>query len=114
MKFTRRRFLHLAAGETTAVRSDALPDLPTVGEFVPGYEASPWWGVGVPKNTPTDIVDKLNKEINAGLADPNIRARFADLGVTAFPGSPADFGKLIAEETKKWAKVVMFAGIKAD
>ena len=66
------------------------------------------------RNTPTDIVDKLNKEINAGLADPNIRARFADLGVTAFPGSPADFGKLIAEETKKWAKVVMFAGIKAD
>ena len=103
-----------ALAVTTAIRSDALPDLPTVGEFVPGYEASPWWGVGVPKNTPTDIVDKLNKEINAGLADPNIRARFADLGVTAFPGSPADFGKLIAEETKKWAKVVMFAGIKAD
>jgi tripartite-type tricarboxylate transporter receptor subunit TctC len=103
-----------ALAVTTAVRSDALPDLPTVGEFVPGYEASPWWGVGVPKNTPTDIVDKLNKEINAGLADPNIRARFADLGVTAFPGSPADFGKLIAEETKKWAKVVTFAGIKAD
>jgi tripartite-type tricarboxylate transporter receptor subunit TctC len=103
-----------ALAVTTAVRSDALPDLPTVGEFVPGYEARPWWGVGVPKNTPTDIVDKLNKEINAGLADPNIRARFADLGVTAFPGSPADFGKLIAEETKKWAKVVMFAGIKAD
>ena len=103
-----------ALAVTTAIRSDALPDLPTVGEFVPGYEASPWWGVGVPKNTPTDIVDKLNKEINAGLADPNIRARFADLGVTAFPGFPADFGKLIAEETKKWAKVVMFAGIKAD
>ena len=103
-----------ALAVTTAVRSDVLPDLPTVGEFVPGYEASPWWGVGVPKNTPTNIVDKLNKEINAGLADPNIRARFADLGVTALPGSPADFGKLIAEETEKWAKVVMFAGINAD
>jgi tripartite-type tricarboxylate transporter receptor subunit TctC len=103
-----------ALAVTTARRSDALPDLPTVGEFVPGYEASPLWGVGVPRNTPAEIIDKLNKEINAGLADPNIKARFADLGVTALPGSPADFGKLIAEETEKWGKVVRFAGIKVE
>src|SRR5207344_1518931 len=91
-----------ALAVTTAVRSDALPDLPTVGEYVPGYEASPWWGVGVPKNTPANIIDKLNKEINAGLADPKMKARIAGLGGTVLAGSPADFGKLIAAETEKW------------
>ena len=91
-----------------------MPDIPTVGDFVPGYEASSWFGVGAPRNTPTEIVDKLNKEINAGLADPKIKARLADLGVTVFSGSPADFGKLIADETEKWGKVVKFAGLKPD
>jgi tripartite-type tricarboxylate transporter receptor subunit TctC len=85
-----------------------------VGEFVPGYEASQWYGVGVPKNTPAEIVDKLNKEINAGLADPKIKARFVDLGGTALTGSPADFGKLIADETEKWGKVVKFTGARPD
>ena len=80
--------------------------MPTVGEFVPGYEASTWYGVGAPKNTPAEIIDKLNKEINAGLADPKIKARLADLGAQRLAGSPADFGKLIADETEKWAKVV--------
>ena len=89
-----------------------LPDLPTVGEFVQGYEASSWYGVGAPKGTPTDIIDKLNEEINAGLADPKIRARLADLGGTVFSGSPADFGKFIADETEKWAKVIRAANIK--
>ena len=103
-----------ALAVTTASRSDALPDLPTVGEFVPGYEASPSWGVGVPKNTPAEIIDKLNKEINAGLADPKMKARIADLGATMLAGTPADFAKLIADETEKWGKVVKFAGIKAD
>ena len=93
-----------ALAVTTATRSEALPDLPTVGEFVPGYEASDWYGVGAPKNTPAEIIDKLNKEINAGLADPKMKARLADLGGTALPGSPADFGKLIVEETEKWGK----------
>jgi len=81
---------------------------------VPGYEASQWFGIGAPKNTPADIVDKLNREINAGLADPKIKARLADLGGTVLAGSPADFGKLIAEETEKWAKVVRFSGAKPD
>ena len=99
---------------TTATRSDALPDIPTVGDFVPGYEASAWYGVGVPKNTPAEIVATLNREINAGLADPKIKARFADLGGTVLPGSPADFGKLIAEETEKWAKVIRAAHIKPE
>jgi tripartite-type tricarboxylate transporter receptor subunit TctC len=97
---------------TTATRSDALPEVPTVGEFVPGYEASIWFGVGAPKGTPTEIVDKLNKEINAGLADPKIKAQLADLGGAVLALSPADFGKLIADDTEKWAKVVKFAGIK--
>jgi tripartite-type tricarboxylate transporter receptor subunit TctC len=101
-----------ALAVTTATRAEALPDIPTVGEFVPGYEASQWYGVGVPKDTPTEIVNKLNKEINAGLADAKMKARLADLGGTVLPGSPADFGKLIAEETEKWAKVIKFAGIK--
>jgi tripartite-type tricarboxylate transporter receptor subunit TctC len=103
-----------ALAVTTATRSDALPDIPTVAEFVPGYEASQWFGVGVPKNTPAEIVDKLNKEINAALANPKMKARLADLGGTPLLGSPADFGKLSAEETEKWGKVVKFTGIKAD
>jgi tripartite-type tricarboxylate transporter receptor subunit TctC len=103
-----------ALAVTTATRSDALPDIPTVGDFVPGYEASNWYGVGIPKNTPAEIIDKLNKEINAALSDPRMQARLADLGVTPFGGSPADFGKLIADETEKWGKVVKFVGIKAD
>ena len=93
---------------------DVLPDIPTVADFVPGYEASGWSGIGAPKNTPAEIIDKLNKEINAGLADPKIKARLADLGGTVLAGSPADFGKLIADETEKWAKVVKFAGIKPE
>ena len=103
-----------ALAVTTATRSEALPDIPTVGDFVPGYEASAWYGVGAPKNTPAEIVDKLNKEINAGLADPKIKARLADLGGTLLAGSPADFGKLIADETEKWGKVIKFAGIKPE
>ena len=85
-----------------------------MGEFVPGYEATTWYGVGAPKKTPAEIVDKLNKEVNAALADPSMKARLADLGGTALTGSPADFGKLIADETEKWGKVVKFTGIKAD
>jgi tripartite-type tricarboxylate transporter receptor subunit TctC len=99
---------------TTATRSDALPDIPTVADFVPGYEASNWYGVGIPKNTPAEIIDKLNREINAGLADPRMKARIADLGGTVFASSPADYGKLITDETEKWGKVVKFVGIKAD
>ena len=101
-----------ALAATTATRLGVLPDIPTVGEFVPGYEASAWWGVGAPRNTPTEIVDKLNKEINTGLADPKMKARLADLGATVLAGSPADFGRLIADETEKWGKVVKFAGLK--
>lgn len=97
---------------TTATRSEVLPDIPTVAEFVPGYEASQWYGVGAPKNTPAEIVAKLNQEINAALADPKMKARLADLGGTVLAGSPSDFGKLIADETEKWAKVVKFSGAK--
>jgi tripartite-type tricarboxylate transporter receptor subunit TctC len=96
------------------MRSEALPDIPTVDEFLPGYEASTWFGLCAPKNTPADIVDKLNKEINAGLADPKLNARLADLGGTALVGSPAEFGTLIAEDIEKWAKVIKFAGIKPE
>jgi tripartite-type tricarboxylate transporter receptor subunit TctC len=103
-----------ALAVTTATRSPVLPDIPTVAEFVPGYESSFWTGVGAPKNTPAEIVDKLNKEINAALADPKMKARLAEMGATALPGSPADFGKLLADETEKWAKVVKFAGVKVD
>jgi tripartite-type tricarboxylate transporter receptor subunit TctC len=103
-----------ALAVTTATRSEALPEISTVSDFVPGFETSDWGGVSGPKGTPAEIIDRLNKEINAGLADPKIKARFADLGATVIPGSPADFGKLIAEETEKWAKVVRFAGIKAE
>ena len=103
-----------ALAVTTATRSEALPDVPTVGDFLSGFEASVWLGVGAPKNTPAEIIDRLNKEINGVLADPKIKARFADLGSTVLPGSPADFGKLIAEDTEKWAKVIKSAGIKAE
>ena len=103
-----------ALAVTIATRSPVLPDLPTVAEFVPGYEFSFWTGIGAPRNTPAEIVDKLNTEINAALADPKMKARLAEWGATALPGSPADFGKLIAAETEKWGKVVKFAGIKAD
>ncbi|HLH96208.1 MAG TPA: tripartite tricarboxylate transporter substrate binding protein [Xanthobacteraceae bacterium] len=99
---------------TTAERSDALPGVPTVGEFVPGYEASAIGGLGAPKGTPVEIVDRLNREINAGLADPTIKARFADLGLTPLSRSPAEFAKLVRDETEKWGKVVKFAGLKAE
>jgi tripartite-type tricarboxylate transporter receptor subunit TctC len=111
---------HIRAGRlralavTTAMRSEVLPEVPTVGEFVPGYEASAWIGVGAPKNTPSQIIDKLNEAINAGLVDPKFKARLADLGGTVLAGSPAEFGKLIVDETEKWAKVIKFAGIKAE
>jgi tripartite-type tricarboxylate transporter receptor subunit TctC len=103
-----------ALAVSTAARSEALPDLPTVGDFLPGYEASTWLGVGAPKGTPAEIVDKLNTEINAALADPKIKARIADLDGTVLALSPADFGKLIADETEKWAKVVKVSGAKPD
>ncbi|MBV8289561.1 MAG: tripartite tricarboxylate transporter substrate binding protein [Hyphomicrobiales bacterium] len=103
-----------ALAVTTATRSEVLPDLPTVADFVPGYEASAWYGVGVPKGTPDDVIDKLNKEINAILADPKAKARLADLGASLLAGSPADFGKLVADETEKWGKVVKFSGAKPD
>jgi tripartite-type tricarboxylate transporter receptor subunit TctC len=101
-----------ALAVTTAARSEALPDLPAVGEFVLGYEASGWNGVCVPKNTPIEIIEKLNNVINAGLADPKMKARLADMGATTLAGSPADFGKLIADETEKWSKVIREANIK--
>jgi tripartite-type tricarboxylate transporter receptor subunit TctC len=103
-----------ALAVTTAMRFEGAPDIPTVGEFVPGYEASQWYGVGVPKNTPVAIVEKLNNEINAGLANPKLKAQLADLGGTVLPGPAADFGKLIAEETKKWAEVVKLSGAKPN
>jgi tripartite-type tricarboxylate transporter receptor subunit TctC len=103
-----------ALAVTTRVRAEALPEVPPVADFVPGYESSQWYGVGAPKNTPVEIVEKLNQEINAALADPKMKARFADLGGAVLPGSPADFGKLIADEAEKWGKVVKFAGLKAD
>jgi tripartite-type tricarboxylate transporter receptor subunit TctC len=99
---------------TSAMRSETLPELPTVGDFVPGYEVSAWYGVGAPKGTPIEVINKINKEINAGLADPKLKARLADLGGVMIAGSPADFGKLIADETEKWGKVVRAANIKAD
>jgi tripartite-type tricarboxylate transporter receptor subunit TctC len=103
-----------ALAVTTATRSPVLPDLPTAAEFVPGYEFSFWYGIGAPKNTPGEIVDKLNTEINAALADPKMTARLADLGGTVLTGSPADFGKLIADETEKWGKVIRAANIKPE
>ena len=103
-----------ALAVTTTKRSEALADVPTVAEFLPGFEASSWYGIGAPKNTPAEIVEKLNREVNAGLADPKMKARLADLGGTVLAGSPADFGKLIADETEKWGKVIRAANIKPD
>jgi tripartite-type tricarboxylate transporter receptor subunit TctC len=103
-----------ALAVTTATRSEALPDIPTVGEFLPGYEASSWYGVGAPKNTPADVVATLNQEINLAFADPQMKARLAEMGGTILSGSPADFGKLLADETEKWDKVIKFAGIKPE
>jgi tripartite-type tricarboxylate transporter receptor subunit TctC len=103
-----------ALAVTTAKRSDVLPDLPTVGDFLSGYESSAWYGVGAPRNTPRDVIDLLNREINASLADPGLRARFSDLSAAVIPGSPEDFGALIADETEKWGKVVRFSGAKAN
>src|SRR5262249_14110622 len=102
-----------ALAVTTATRSDALPDVPTVDEFVPGFEASAWFGVGAPKATPAEIIEKLNKEINAGLADPKMKTRLADVGSAPLVLSPADFGSLIADETEKWGRVIGAASIKA-
>jgi tripartite-type tricarboxylate transporter receptor subunit TctC len=99
---------------TTATRWEGLPDVPSVAEFVPGFEASAWYGVAAPRNTPGEIVEKLNREINAILADSKVKARFSDLGGTVLPGSPADFGKLIADETERWGKVIRAANIRAQ
>jgi tripartite-type tricarboxylate transporter receptor subunit TctC len=111
---------HIKAGKlralavTSAARLDVLPDIPTVADFVPGYEASGFAGIGAPRNTPADIIDLLNKELNAGLADAKIKARIVELGGTVLGGSPAEFGSIISEATEKWAKVIKIAGIKAD
>jgi tripartite-type tricarboxylate transporter receptor subunit TctC len=103
-----------ALAVTTATRSPVLPELPTVGDFLPGYEASAWYGIAAPRNTPTEIVEKLNVEVNAGLADAAIRARLAELGGAVIPGSPVDFGRLVADEVEKWGKVVRFSGAKPE
>lgn len=111
---------HIKAGTlralavTTATRSETMPDLPTIGDVLPGYEASTWYGIGAPRNTPAEIIERLNSEINAGLSNPKMKARFAELGGIASSGSPAAFGKFIADETEKWGTVVRFAGIKAE
>jgi tripartite-type tricarboxylate transporter receptor subunit TctC len=111
---------HIRAGKlralavTTNIRSDALPDVPTVAETVPGYEASAFYGMAVPKGTPPEIIDKLNKEVNAGLADPKIKARLAELGGMLIPGTPAEFGKLVSDETDKWAKVIKTGGVALE
>jgi len=99
---------------TSAARSDALPDVPTVGDFISGYEVTTWSGIGAPKGTPPEIIEKLNEAINAGLASPGIKARYADLAVTASPGTPDEFGKFMTQDTEKWAKVVKFSGAKVD
>jgi tripartite-type tricarboxylate transporter receptor subunit TctC len=103
-----------ALAVTTATRSELLPDLPTVSDFVPGYESSVFNGIGAPRGTPAEVISTLNKEINTALADPKIKARLAELGGTAFVGSPSDFSKLIAEETEKWAKVIRATNIKPE
>jgi tripartite-type tricarboxylate transporter receptor subunit TctC len=111
---------HVKAGKlralavTTAIRTQALPDVTTVSEFVPGYEASDWLGIGVPKKTPTGIIEKLNQEINTAVDDPKLKTRFGELVAEPMSMTPAEFGKLILDETEKWAKVVKFAGLKAD
>jgi tripartite-type tricarboxylate transporter receptor subunit TctC len=111
---------HIRAGKlralavTTATRVAGLPDVPIVGEFLPGYEASTWAGLGAPTNTPAEIIERLNKEINAGVADPKIRTSFADIGGIVLAGSPGDAGKLLSDETEKWGKVIKFAGIKPE
>jgi tripartite-type tricarboxylate transporter receptor subunit TctC len=103
-----------ALAVTTATRSDELPDVPTIAEFVPGYEASQWYGIGAPRNTPAAVIERLNRETNAVLAEPGMKARLAELGASVLSGSPADFGKLIVEEPAKWAKVVKLSGAKPD
>jgi tripartite-type tricarboxylate transporter receptor subunit TctC len=103
-----------ALAVTTAARTEMLPDLPTVGDFVPGYQASQWYGLAAPKATPTDIVERLNKEVNAALVDPKMKARLADIGGEPLPGTPAEFAKLIADETEMWAKVVKSAGLRPE
>jgi tripartite-type tricarboxylate transporter receptor subunit TctC len=111
---------HIRAGKlralavTTAMRSEVLPGVPTVGEFLPGFEVSGWTGIGVPRNTAADIISKLNSEINAALASPAMKARFAELGITVFPTSPAEFGRFITDEIEKWAKVIRAANIKPE
>jgi tripartite-type tricarboxylate transporter receptor subunit TctC len=111
---------HIRAGKlralavTTATRSELLPETPPLSDFLTGYDVSFWSGIGAPKNTPIEIVERLNKDINAALADPKVKARFADLGGTVLTGSPTDFGKLIADETEKWGKVIRAANIKAE
>ena len=111
---------HIRAGKqralavTTSTRWEALPDLPTISEFLPGYEASTWFGVGAPRNTSPEIVEKLNKELNVALTDPNVKARLADLGGTVLPGSPTEFARHIADETEKWGKVIRAANIKPE
>ena len=99
---------------TSTARSQVLPDLPTVADFLPGYEASAWYGLGMPKNTPDEIIETVNKAMNAVLADPKSQARFAELGASLLPGAASDFGKLLADETDKWGKVVKFSGAKPD
>jgi tripartite-type tricarboxylate transporter receptor subunit TctC len=103
-----------ALAVTTTYRSEALPDLPRVADFVPGYEASSWFGIGAPKNTPPAVVEIINKEVNAALADPKMKAKLADLGGDSLAGSPSDFAQLIAEETEKWGRVVKFSGAKTQ
>jgi tripartite-type tricarboxylate transporter receptor subunit TctC len=111
---------HIRAGKlrslavTTATRAPLLPEVPTVGDFVPGFETSFWWGVGAPRSTPAEIIDKLNREINAGLADPRLKARLTDLGATTLPGSPNEFGMLIARETEKWGRVVRAGKMRVE
>jgi tripartite-type tricarboxylate transporter receptor subunit TctC len=99
---------------TSTTRSEVLPDLPLVADFLPGYEASAWYGLSAPKGTPPDIVERLNKAVNEILADPKVKAKFSEYGAMLLPGSPADFGKLLVDETEKWGKVVKFAGAKVD
>ena len=103
-----------ALAVTTGARSHALPNIPPLGDFLPNYEASSWYGIGAPKNTPTEIINRINKEVNASLADPKLSNRLSDMGGMLLPGSPADFGKLVSDETAKWGKVVRAANIKAD